>query len=162
MRSKKKVIAGALLAVVIILSGLYIFTDSIISGEWKDKEQAVLRAYKETPLVEALRAESFVGEEPYIIVFGLDKLGKPMIAWVSESAVQSKYETEGVSREAVEELVRAGNPEAQIIRITPGVFEEELVWEVYSSREQADGKSGHYYDYYRFADGELLDTYRLG
>jgi uncharacterized protein YpmB len=162
MRNKKKLIGGAVLAVFALLLGLYIFADSIIAKEWDDKREAVRRAYKESMLVKADRVEPFVGAEPYIIVFGQDKLGKKMIVWVSETSIHSEYEADGITADGVTEKVKASAPDTKIMRITPGTLEEDYVWEVYYQRKQEDGKTGSFYEYYRFSDGTYLDTYRLG
>lgn len=162
MRSKKKIIGGALLAVFALLLGLYIFADSIIAKEWDDKKEAVLKAYQESMLVKAERVEPFVGAEPYIIVYGEDKLGKKMIVWVSDTETHSEYESAGVSSDSVRDKLMAQDPSTDIIRITPGKLENDYVWEAYYERKQADGKTGHFYDYYRFSDGGHIDTYRLG
>lgn len=161
MRSRTKVMAGSLLGAAAILFGLYLFMDTIIAPEWDGKRRAVETAYAETMLAKAERVEPFVGSEPYTIVYGEDKIGHKMIVWVSESERHAAYETEGITREAAEAKVIGANPANRILRSTPGKLDEDYVWEVYYERNQ-DGVTRYFYDYYRFADGALLDTLRLG
>ncbi|MDF2924426.1 MAG: hypothetical protein K0R57_3340 [Paenibacillaceae bacterium] len=162
MNYSKKMIAGwVLLIITAVLVVLYIFNDSIIASEWDDKRKAVNRAYQESMLVTADKTEPFVGAEPYVIVFGKDKLGKEMIVWVSETELHSEYAADGVTSEAVTDKIMANDPANRIIRITPGKMEDDYVWEVYYQRPQ-DSKTAHYYEYHRFADGTVLDTLQLG
>lgn len=161
MRNKKMVIAGVLLFLAAFLTGLFLYFDRIIAGEWDSKRKAVETAYAETMLVKAERVEPFVGAEPYMIVYGEDKIGKKMIVWVSENDLHAAYETEGVTLEAASGKVTAANPLNMVLRTTPGKLEQDYVWEVYYQREQ-DGRTLYFYDYYRFSDGTLIDTFRLG
>lgn len=161
MSTRKKVIAGVLLLAAALLFGLFLFFDTIIGGQWGEKQDAVERAYKETLLAKAERVEPFVGSQPYTIIYGEDKLGSKMIVWVSESELHAAYQNEGISKEAVIEKVTATHPDNKIIRVTPGKLEDTYVWEVYYQREQ-EGKTYSYYDYFRFTDGLLMDTFNLG
>lgn len=160
-RSKKAIVAWVLLAVAAVLAGFYIFFDSIIAGQWGGKKAAVVRAYGETMLVTADKVEPYVGAEPYVIVYGKDKLGKDMIVWVSDSEIHAEYADAGITAEAAADLVKKADPDNRIIRSTPGKLEQDWVWEIYYERKQ-DGKTLHFYDYYRFSDGALIDTYQLG
>lgn len=161
MRNRTKIITGSLLGAAAVLLGIYLFVDTIVSPEWDDKRHAVETAYAETMLARADRVEPFVGSEPYMIVYGEDKIGHKMVVWVSESERYAAYESEGITREEAEAKVLAADPGNRIIRSTPGKFEQDYVWEVYYERQQ-DGVTRHFYDYYRFSDGVLLDTLRLG
>ncbi|MNI90116.1 hypothetical protein D3C73_1476060 [compost metagenome] len=112
-------------------------------------------------LAKAEHVEPYVGSQPYMIVYGEDKIGKKMIVWVSEKDLHEAYETDGAAKAAVVAKVTGADPGNRVIRATPGKLDEDYVWEVYYKREQ-DGKTRYFYDYYRFADGGLIDTYRLG
>ncbi|RAU95543.1 DUF5590 domain-containing protein [Paenibacillus sp. YN15] len=161
-RWKKNVLLGTV-CVIVLLLGLVVYVERLTSGEWQEKKEAVLAAYSQTMLVKADRVDTFVGSETWRIVFGEDKLQKKMIVWIGEeSGIHAEYESAGVSMDSVTEKVASADPATRIIRVTPGKLAEELVWEVYYEREQEDGREAGFYDYYRFADGQLLDTYKLG
>lgn len=160
MRNRRTMMMAALLAVLTVMVLTFIFMDSIIAGEWDSKRNAVKAAYADTMLVNAERVEPYVGAEPMMIVYGEDKIGNKMIVWVSESERHAAYESEGITKQAVVDKVTAAAPGTKVLRATPGKLDQDYVWEVYYEREQ-DGKVNHYYDYYRFMDGALIDTYRL-
>lgn len=159
----KRITILAVAGVFLVLLALFLLADRLTSAEWKEKKAAVLTAYEQTMLVKTDRVETFVGEETWRVVFGEDKLQKKMIVWIGEqSGIHSEYEAAGVSRDAVTGKVTETDPEARIIRVTPGKLAADYVWEVYYERSLDNGKTAGFYDYYRFADGTLLDTYRLG
>lgn len=160
MRNRKVYIYGVLITIVVLIVALYKFVDTIIQGEWDEKKAAVEKAYQETMLAKAVRVEPYVGDTPYMIVYGEDRIGKPMIVWVSETAVYSEYEENGIGADDVASKLKQTDPATEIIRITPGRLSEDLVWEAYYKRE-LEGKAHHFYDYYRFSDGSHLDTYQL-
>jgi uncharacterized protein YpmB len=161
-RWKKNVLLGSICLAVLFL-GLFIFGERLTSGEWQEKKEAVLAAYSQTMMVKADRVDTFIGTETWRIVFGEDKLQKKMIVWIGEeSGIHTEYESDGISMDNVSAKVTATDPAARILRVTPGKLEEQLVWEVYYERDQENGPTEGFYGYYRFADGELLDTYRLG
>ncbi|WP_438445649.1 cell wall elongation regulator TseB-like domain-containing protein [Gorillibacterium sp. sgz5001074] len=161
MRRKKSLLLAAFLAVLTVMAGTYIFMDRIIAGEWDSKKEAVKAAYAETMLVKADRVEPYVGTEPYMIVYGEDKIGNKMIVWVSQHERYAAYESEGITKQAAVDKVLGAAPEAKVLRATPGKLDQDYVWEIYYQREM-DGKTRYFYDYYRFGDGVLIDTLRLG
>lgn len=161
MRNKKSMLLAALLAVLTVLAGTFIFLDRIIAGEWNEKREAVKTAYAETMLAKADRVEPFVGAEPYMIVFGEDKIGNKMVAWISSTDRYAAYESEGISKQAAVDKVTGADPSNKVLRATPGKLDADYVWEVYYKKEQ-DGQVRYFYDYYRFSDGALIDTLRLG
>jgi uncharacterized protein YpmB len=161
-RWKKNVLLGSICAAVLLL-GLFIFVERLTSGEWQEKKEAVLAAYSQTMMVKADRVDTFVGTETWRIVFGEDKLQKKMIVWIGEeSGIHAEYESSGVTVDSVSDKVTSTVPASRILRVTPGKLADQLVWEVYYEREQESGRKEGFYGYYRFADGELLDTYKLG
>lgn len=158
---KKRMVLAAVLAVFTVMIGTFIFFDRVIAGEWNDKRSAVQTAYAETMLAKADRVEPYVGSEPYMIVFGEDKIGNKMIVWVSEKDRYAAYESEGISKQEAADKVTAADPANKVLRATPGKLDQDYVWEVYYQREQ-DGQLRYFYSYYRFSDGALIDTLRLG
>lgn len=157
---KKSYIWGAVITLIVLIIGTFRFIDNVAADEWDEKRKAVDTAYRQTMMAKADKVEPFVGDQPYIIVFGEDKIGKKMIAWVSESDVHGEYASQGVSEQDVREKLAKSDPGADIIRVTPCKYGNAYCWEAYYKLSK-NGKDSHYYRYYRFSDGEPLDTYNL-
>lgn len=157
---KKSHVWGMAIALILLGIGTFRFIDSVAAGNWDEKQKAVETAYRQTMMAKADKVEPFVGDQPYNIVFGEDKIGKKMIAWISETDIHGEYASDGVTEQSVRDKLIKSKPGADIIRITPGKYGNEYCWEVYYTLSKS-GKVGHYYQYYRFSDGEPLDTYNL-
>lgn len=70
--------------------------------------------------------------------------------------VHVAYESEGYNRNLLSIKMRQKEPDINIIRMTPGKYKSDWVWEVYYQKSKQDKRT--YYDYYRFSDGEWLAT----
>lgn len=161
MRNHKWLIRIALAGTIVGAAGILLFLNGIFDSEWGEKKAAVEAAYRQTMMTKADRVEPYVGDRPYTIVYGEDKIGQPMIVWVSGADVHSEYATNGISADKAAALTKEKDPNNQIIRTTPGKLGDDYIWEIYYKRK-ADGGDQYFYDYYRFADGILIDTYKLG
>ncbi|MCI3920327.1 hypothetical protein MO973_08780 [Paenibacillus sp. TRM 82003] len=105
--------------------------------------------------------ERFVGDRPYSVVFAT--YGDPeeeVVVWLWDDQFHLERQADGVTREAVRALALEENPEKRLLRVAPGKMNDEYVWEVFYELT-ADGRTRKYYDYYRFADGRKIETYRL-
>lgn len=147
--------------VVTLFFFLQFFYRHVQAGAWSEQDAAVRTAYEQTILASAERVEPFVGDKPYEIVFGADKLGQPVIVWVGEGDVHTEYVADGTSKEAIEHKLRELNPQATLMRLVPGKLLDEYAWEAFFKQKEDDGVTRYYYKYFRFSDGELLDTYYL-
>lgn len=150
--------ALVLVAIGVLMQMLY---RQVHASEWTLQDAAVKRAYEQTILAEAERVEPFVGELPYEIIYGTDKLGQRIIVWLADGDLHTEYETDGVSEDAIVKQLRASNPKARLMRVSPGKLLNDYVWEAFYKQKEDDDVVRYYYNYYRFADGELLDTFRL-
>lgn len=160
MRINKKYVWSAIAALCVLIFLFFRSVDAVISREWDDKQRAVQIAYRQTMMAEADRVEPFVGEHPYQIVFGKDKLGQRMIVWVSDAEVHAAYASEGISENDLRSKLKQLDPTVQIIRVTPGKLGDDYVWEAYYKLIE-NAEEEYYYSYYRFSDGAHLDTYHL-
>jgi len=132
-----------------------------VQGEhWRDNAQAVNTAYEKSILAKAERVESFYGDEPMHVVFGEDKIGQPVIVWVTDSEVHAEMAGEAASEQQIRESMAAKDPALEVLRVLPGKLGGHYVWEVFYKKEEAGGVR-YFYDYYNFKDGSYLDTYRL-
>jgi uncharacterized protein YpmB len=157
---KKRWLWGFVLGVALLLFGAYQFYTAIHAAEWSREDAAVWAAYRNTVLAKASRVESFVGDKPYYIVQGEDKLGQSVIVWVGEDEIHAEYERDGVSGDELLAAWREADPDKQLIRIRPGKIDDVYVWEIFYAKID-NGKKRYYYDYFRFSDGAPVDTYRL-
>ena len=158
MRKWLLIAAAVILAIAAAAVWFYL---SARSGFEAAERQAVQAALEQSSLVRVDRLSHYAGDEPYVIVFGSDAEDQPLIVWVGGGEVHEEKAADGVSENDIRALLAARVGTAEVIRLTPGVWQGMRVWEAFYKTEEADGFR-YYYDYYRFSDGELLETYRLG
>jgi uncharacterized protein YpmB len=149
------ILSVALLAVVSVR-----LFQTIHAQEWQEEDIAVNIAYHKTAMVQATKAEPYVGEQPYTIVFGTDKLGQQLIVWVGTDRIHSEYAKDGIPMDELQARWQEDDLGKQLLRVTPAELNGEYGWEMYYKKTE-DGKDKFYYDYLRFRDGSLIDTYRL-
>lgn len=151
-------IAGFVLIAFIALVG-WVYAE--IQGERDDAtDLAVKQALAETELVRADHVDYFAGGSVYYIVYGVNELNDKMIVWVGRNELHAMKADQGVTREQVRGLVQSIHGQVEWIRLIPGKYEDEFVWEAYFKKQEQEG-TRPYYEYYRFEDGELLDSLRL-
>ncbi|TBL79700.1 DUF5590 domain-containing protein [Paenibacillus thalictri] len=160
MKLKHKIgIGSAIFIVAFVLLGLKFFS-LIHEDEWATYRDAVNTAYEKTVLVKPVKVDRFISNKQYTVIQGEDKIGHPVIVWVSEDEVITEMASDGVTQEQVEQSLTAADPEASLLRVTPGKLDDQLVWEAFY-KKPADGGEHFFYNYYAFTDGSLIDTYRL-
>ncbi|WP_246079038.1 DUF5590 domain-containing protein [Paenibacillus piri] len=159
---KYKVIASAVVVLgLIVYLSIFIF-NKVQEDEWKVQRSAVQTAYEKTILTEADKVETFVGDQPFTVVHGMDKIGQRLIVWVGQDQIYTQMETDGITADQAGQLLMARQPAAEIMRLIPGVLNGALVWEAFYKVMPEDAGRGHfYYDYYNFKDGAYIDTYNL-
>ncbi|WP_284640151.1 cell wall elongation regulator TseB-like domain-containing protein [Paenibacillus silviterrae] len=152
------------LIVVAVSLGIFLsakmFT-GIMEPEWSVQRAAVQQAYEKTILAKADKVERFVGDQIYTVIQGKDKIGQPVIVWVSENDIRTEMASSGITSEQAKQGLLSQQPDAEILRIQPGILDGQPVWEVFYKREPEGEKEKHYYTYYKFTDGSLIDTWRL-
>lgn len=154
-----------LIIIVLLGLGLFLFIiqyvySSILGDTWNEQNDAMQIALNETEMMKVEKAEPFHFEKSYIIVFGENIEKQAMIAWVDleeRQVVHFEYTKDGYNENLLKLKIRETDPEVRILRMTPGQFREEWVWEVWYQKGEKQGDRT-YYDYYRFSDGELLTT----
>jgi uncharacterized protein YpmB len=148
-------------AIAVLTVTVYQVYTRIMEPEWVVQRDAVKAAYEKTVLTKANKVERFVGDQIYTVIQGEDKIGQPVIVWVSEQEVRSAMGSSGVTAEQANTSTVTQYPDAEIIRTMPGIMEGQPVWEVFYKRKQENGEDRHFYSYYTFAEGKLIDTWRL-
>nr|WP_240343878.1 DUF5590 domain-containing protein [Paenibacillus sp. SYP-B3998] len=127
---------------------------------WGENSKAVETAYEKTILAKATKVDSFYGDEPLKIVYGEDKIGQPVIVWVSDKDVHTEMSSESFSEDQVREIMLKKGTDFEVERVLPGKLGDDYVWEVFY-KKQDDSGTRYFYDYYKFKDGTYMDTYRL-
>lgn len=157
MTKRTKVIFICCLTLIVMIFISVKLYMGIMNTPWQTEQAAKQTALSETEMTEVERIEHFHGEESYAVVFGKNAQGESMMVWVGNDDVIVRLVKEGISRNILKGNLIKENI-GEIIHILPGVKEEELVWEVFYKKKEQDHER-YYYDYYRFEDGEHLDTY---
>jgi len=160
MKIKITIAAVAVIGLILFFGGRFI--NAVQEDEWKIQRNAVQTAYQKTLLTKAVKVERFVGEKPYTIIRGEDKIGQQLIVWVGEDEIYSQMAADGASEDQINSTLESKHPNADILRTIPGVLGGKLIWEVlYKLPADESGSEKYYYDYYSFNDGAYLDTWRL-
>jgi uncharacterized protein YpmB len=153
-------LCAAVVVAVVLAAALYYM--AVQRPLWNERERAARLALSETPLESIDRTYVFNGEASYQVMIGKDRDGREWIVWVDdEGGVLTAAMDEGISEQEVRNLLRERHPEADVLRAVPGFKDGETVWEVYYRQRDKEGGTRLYYDYYRFRDGEWLETYTL-
>lgn len=156
-----KKIGLAAAAVLIVATAVLLMVYRNAHGqEWETRNAAIQTVTENTYMRTVDRVESFIGEKPYRIVFGKDPDGREAIVWVTDDSVHMEYISSGVSEQSVRQTVMGRQAENEILRVLPAELNGIYMWEVFYKRPEGDA-TGYYYDYYRFSDGVLYDTWRL-
>ena len=162
-KDRKSIVLPAAIGILAsIAAAFFFFYWSVHDQEWSRRSMAAEAVTSATYMTVVERVETFVGDKTYSIVFGKDGEGKDAIAWFDpeEDTVHLEYVTNGITEDEARQKVKSAHPESEILRATPGVWDGVYLWEVFYRLDGEDG-SHYYYDYYRFSDGEKIDTWRL-
>lgn len=151
------IIMLGLFTLFFVIHLIYVF---LMQEQWDDQESALNTAIKQTDMVNASHAESFSLEQSFMIVYGEDDQERGMIVWIGEDQIHSEFTSDGVTKEQIKSKVLDKDSEIEVLRITPGKYKKDWVWEVFYQKQLQNGKRT-YYDYYRFSDGEWLETYTM-
>lgn len=160
MTRKKLIVISLFVAasLIFVLSRFYLH---IQNSNWSTNAKAVEIAYKQSILAKAIKVEAFHGDESFHVIHGEDKIGQPIIVWVSGQAdVHTEMVEESFKEEQIREIMQTKQPDAELLRIMPGKLRDQFVWEVFYKKQEAAGQR-YYYDYYQFHDGTYIDTWRL-
>ncbi|MFS1512389.1 DUF5590 domain-containing protein [Chengkuizengella sp. SCS-71B] len=133
---------------------------TIQSPHRMELKEALKKAYAETNLIEVKDTDTFIGDEVYTIIYGINEEDEDIIIWLSENNIHTELVTDGISKKKVKELIINNKPDIELLRVTPAKWTDEWAWEVFYKRNEEKG-TRHYYDFYRFEDGEWLETYTM-
>lgn len=152
----------AILLLVLVLSVVFgnRFFNTVQRPLWNAVAEAEAAAVEKLNIQDVTEAKRFIGDQPYTVLFAKNPAGEKVVVWVSDEGLHMEKASSGLTHDEVKQRALADAPGKHILRIIPGKLRDEYVWEVFYTKRE-DGSTRHYYDYYRFSDGEKLDTYRL-
>ncbi|MFD2630661.1 cell wall elongation regulator TseB-like domain-containing protein [Oceanobacillus kapialis] len=152
-----------LVGIVVIAVGIYaafLYQDlnkSRTAGYDTTKEQ-VLSA---TSVTEVEKVVTFNGAESYHVVFGHTEENEGRLIFYplkgNEKTLTTITEQEMISEDQMLQQWRNSCNDCELIKIVPGIIEEEVLWEI-TYRDAADR---YVLDYYAIADGSQYEQYRL-
>ncbi len=163
MSKRTKIILLTVLIVLILLSGAYLYYMISMQKRTSERDAAIARASQQAQLTEVSQADKWVWGDDSIfwVVEGKKAAGE-------EEYVFLKYKEDGtpvegqkamlilplagtVTREDMVNRFEAGLPGAKLIRILPGIYDSQYVWQVFY--EQGSMK---YYQFYGLKDGAAI------
>ncbi len=150
----------SLLFVVLLIMLGHRFYQTIQRPLWSSVAEAKAAAVEKLNVRDITSVERFVGDLTYMVVFATSAAGDKVVIWLWNDGLHVEKASAGLTKEEIKQLALTEQPGKRILRIVPGKLREDYVWEVFYTMPE-DGTERHYYDYYRFSDGEKLDTYRL-
>jgi uncharacterized protein YpmB len=161
MSKPKKVLWISILVFVILIIGLSLFYASVQKDYFAARDRAAQMATEELGLKTVTRVEPSYGDEAYQIVFGTDETNRPVVVWVSETNMLVEQAEGAFTQEDVRNKVLQFEPAAKFLRILPNRIQGVNVWEAFYKKEGENGDPVYFYMYFRFSDGEYIDTYKL-
>jgi uncharacterized protein YpmB len=132
----------------------------IHKSEWKAQDNAIQLAKQNSTIQTVTKVDRFVGDKTSYIVFGKDPQLQDIIVWVTEFETHSEWAEDGITDQDASNKVKARDPANQVIRTTSAIWFDQYAWEVYYKKKE-EQETRYFYDYYRFHDGQYLDTYSL-
>lgn len=128
---------------------------------WSHRQTVVAYAWNILDLAEVTSVHRFVTDQAYDIILGTDKEGHQWyIATLNNEEIDRISIEDVINKSFIEEQLTSQAANVKILRILPGIWEGQWVWEVFYKMEE-DGGVRHRYNYYDITDGSLLETYRL-
>lgn len=163
-RDYKQIIKWMLIGLSLLLVVVFIYSAMIYKEIEENKKRGMPeteeRVKQETDLTEIEKIESFNGAESYHVVYGVDKDEVKVILLVAlntEEDIITINQEEIISQEKIQEQWTKRCSKCKMIKITPGIVDEEIVWEL-TYRDEV----GHYVlEYLSIIDGEQIERLRF-
>lgn len=161
MKIGKRWLLLALFIVILFVSVAFWFVYSVDDELASRTADRIAYAKKHTSLKKISTVYSFASDKHYTVISGFNRNGEKIIVWLGRNYVLERYAIEGISAVSAKQRVYTDWPKAQVLRITPGVVDDEPAWEVYYTFTNQQGTKRLAYTYYRFKDGSELRTVNL-
>lgn len=153
-----KRIVWLLIGIVLIgVFTVYHLTSSVVTQQERFVERARKWTFERTSITEIEEITEYRGKQSYTVVIGKNKVGTPVIAWMTEDELVFDLLQGTVAKQNVEDTVLRNHPGAVIQHIVPGIDGEQRFWEVL----YIDKEGQYHYVYYDLYTGQFLRAYRL-
>jgi uncharacterized protein YpmB len=124
--------------------------------QWDAEGTSLAKQY--TAIVTTDKISLYNGKESYVVVQGKTAQNIPMIAWFqNEKLVASENQKDITTEDTIKKSVLKQVPQAQKIRVIPGMENKAPIWEVTFTDQ--DAKLNYYY--YHMKNGSFIRSYRL-
>ncbi|AWB44974.1 hypothetical protein DCC85_12590 [Paenibacillus sp. CAA11] len=152
MKNRTRWILVAIMAVILVFIGVYQYYIYVQKDTWKAEDAAILRAKKEAGLVQTTEVTKSVWDTVCWVVEGKNADGEDIMVWLDgDSAPHIELKSNGLSKQAMTNKVKSELPDARIVRLLPGVYEGQYVWQLFYKADDH-----YYYRFYRFSNGQPL------
>ena len=149
----------AAIATILVIFGVR-FYRTIQIPLWTSLAKAEAAAVEALQLTSVSSVERFVSDQPYTVITATYGEDEEVVVWMWSGGLHMERLKDGFSKEEIIGIALQENPEKELLRVMPGKIHGEYVWEVYYELETEQDRR-KYYDYYRFADGQKIEIYRL-
>lgn len=162
MSKRVKMWIAIIVFFLLLVAGSFYWFVQSINDDFEERHQPrVEEALQRTALEKVTAVHSYVSDRTYTVISGKDKQNERMYAWVGWKYLRTAYASEGVDANQVRQQLAARQPQANVLRITLGIYDLEPAWEVYFDDVNATGIQVKGYRYYRFTDGVELGSIQL-
>lgn len=152
MRRKTRWILISILVLAAALFGLYRYYIYVMQDTWKQEDAAILRAKQEAGLVKTIGVSKSVWDGVCWVVEGNDASDGHIMVWLQEGQPPHVEQVDSShDKTALKAKIKALMPNASIKRLTPGIYDNQYVWELFY--KEGDH---YYYRFFRFSDGSAL------
>lgn len=162
MKNKKKWIAVAILAVILILVSMFWYYSYVIQDQVAERNAAIIKAKQSGGLVSTTRTWKSVWNQVYWVVQGKNTQNENIMVWIpfqkvegqpnvpvaDNSGVHTELLKNGVDEQKMTAMIQQQLPDAEIVSLQPSVLNGEYVWQLFY-----DDGSHYNYTFYRFSDG---------
>jgi len=145
--------------VAILIALILWFVREAGSDYAREEREAVRRAMQEAGLVSVEWAFRHVWDDSVWVVLGIDGEGVRWMVWESPEGIVREREADLVSEGELRAMIRSDAPGRKILRIVPGWFQGEPVWEVRYIADPEEERQA--IDFYSARDGTKRKTYDL-
>ncbi|NGZ74281.1 DUF5590 domain-containing protein [Saccharibacillus alkalitolerans] len=165
MSKRTKIILLAVLIVLILLSGAYLYYTLSMQNRTAERSAAISSARAQAQLTEVERADKWVWGDNSIfwVVQGTTVSGEEEYVWLKYTSEGTPVEGKNafrtlplagtVSRDDMKSRFEAESPDADLVRMLPGIYNNQYVWQVFYEQ---GGK--HFYRFYNLKDGSAIGS----
>lgn len=149
-----------LLMIIAIVYSVLLYRD-LEKSKTRGMSQTEQRIYKETDITKVEDIDFFYSNESYHVVYGTDKEKHKLIAFVPLKSKKQDIKTinqdEIISKETVHKQWKKSCTECKMIKITPGIVDENKVWEL----TYRDELNRYVLEFLSISDGKQYERLRF-